>query len=236
MTEYTVHEEKSKGYTLRVKQDSDACSPRDCDNLGTMTCFHKGYSLGDAHKFSSPQSFLVSLWEKEATDAEKLKFILSGNKSISDYRYLIERNGKDLTEMFSDVADRFAPPTDFPANVIALPLYLYDHSGITMNTTGFSCRWDSGQVGYIYVTEKKLKEEGLGERTTEQVYERLKGEVETYDQYLTGDVYGVIVSKESTCDDCHNTEEEEVESYWGLYGIKDAIEEGKGLLSAYVTK
>ena len=29
-------------------------------------------------------------------------------------------------------------------DVIALPLYLYDHSGITMNTTGFSCPWDSG--------------------------------------------------------------------------------------------
>ena len=32
-----------------------------------------------------------------------------------------------------------------------LPLYLYDHSGITMNTTGFSCRWDSMRVGFIFV-------------------------------------------------------------------------------------
>ena len=29
-----------------------------------------------------------------------------------------------------------------------LPLFLYDHSGITMNTGGFSCPWDSGQVGF----------------------------------------------------------------------------------------
>ena len=29
---------------------------------------------------------------------------------------------------------------------IVQPLYLYDHGGITMNTTGFSCSWDSGQV------------------------------------------------------------------------------------------
>ena len=28
--------------------------------------------------------------------------------------------------------------------MVILPLYLYDHSGITMNTTGFSCPWDSG--------------------------------------------------------------------------------------------
>lgn len=39
-----------------------------------------------------------------------------------------------------------------------LPLYLYDHSGITMNTTGFSCGWDSGKVGFIYMKLEKIKE------------------------------------------------------------------------------
>ena len=43
--------------------------------------------------------------------------------------------------------------------VVALPLYLYDHSGITMNTSGFSCPWDSGQVGWIYCTKKRFREE-----------------------------------------------------------------------------
>jgi hypothetical protein len=35
--------------------------------------------------------------------------------------------------------------------MIVVPLYLYDHSGITMSTSPFSCPWDSGQVGYIWV-------------------------------------------------------------------------------------
>ena len=39
-----------------------------------------------------------------------------------------------------------------------LPLYLYDHSGITMNTTGFNDRWDSGQVGFIYTTKDRVTE------------------------------------------------------------------------------
>ena len=48
-------------------------------------------------------------------------------------------------------------PEDFVAwaereEVVYLNLYLYDHSGLRMNTTGFSCPWDSGQVGYIYMT------------------------------------------------------------------------------------
>ena len=37
--------------------------------------------------------------------------------------------------------------------------FIYDHSGITMNTTGFSCPWDSGQVGWIYCSKKRFLSE-----------------------------------------------------------------------------
>ena len=43
--------------------------------------------------------------------------------------------------------------------VFYLPLYLYDHSGITMNTGGFSCSWDSGQMGWIYATKEDIQKE-----------------------------------------------------------------------------
>ena len=59
-----------------------------------------------------------------------------------------------------------------------LPLYLLDHSGIWMNTTGFAyCDpqgWDWGQVGWIYVTRKKLREEGLESKTDDEIYEYLE--------------------------------------------------------------
>jgi len=42
---------------------------------------------------------------------------------------------------------------------IILPLYLYDHSGITMSTGPFSCPWDSGQVGWIYAPKQKFIDE-----------------------------------------------------------------------------
>ena len=41
--------------------------------------------------------------------------------------------------------------------VVILPLFLYDHSGITISTTPFSCNWDSGQVGFIFVSKHKIK-------------------------------------------------------------------------------
>ena len=109
-------------------------------------------------------------------------------------------------------------------NDIVLPLYLYDHSGITMSTTGFSCPWDSGQVGYIHITAEKIREEYSVKRVSKKLKERvtnyLVGEVETYDQYLTGDVYGYTVE--------HKKSGEE-DSCWGFYGIDFAIEEAKSI-------
>ena len=76
---------------------------------------------------------------------------------------------------------------------VILPLYLYDHSGITMNTTGFSCPWDSGQVGWTFVSKKKVREEygvkRISQELIEKVTEVLVGEVKTFDMYLTGELY-----------------------------------------------
>lgn len=104
---------------------------------------------------------------------------------------------------------------------VILPLYLYDHSGITMNTTGFSCGWDSGQVGFIFVSRETLRKEYSVKRISNKIVEKatklLIGEVETYDQYICGDVYGFKVFKVETCDNgCEH--EEEIDSCWGFYG------------------
>ena len=98
-------------------------------------------------------------------------------------------------------------------HIIMLPLYLYDHSGITMNTTGFSCPWDSGMVGIIYVSKEKVRKEYgwkvLTKARIEKIKEYLKGEVKEYDQFLTGEVYGYVV-KDSTGKEIH--------SCWGYWG------------------
>ena len=113
-----------------------------------------------------------------------------------------------------------------------LPLYLYDHSGITMNTTGFSCGWDSGQVGFIYVSKETILKEYGGKIVTKKLKERveghLKSEVNTYDQYLTGDVYGYRVFK------VENGEEEELDSCWGYYGTESCMEEAEGIVQYYI--
>lgn len=114
-----------------------------------------------------------------------------------------------------------------------LPLYLYDHSGITISTCPFSCRWDSGQIGYIYVSKKKVREEygvkRINKQLSDKVLEVLEGEVKTYDQYLTGDIYGFKVFLVEKCDLGHE-HEREMDSCWGFYGQEECMKEAEGVV------
>ena len=96
---------------------------------------------------------------------------------------------------------------------VILPLFLYDHSGLTISTGRFSCPWDSGQVGYIYATRQMILNEFGGKIVTakrrSQVEHNLQQEVEAYDQYLTGDVWGFVIE---------DSEGNSLESCWGFFG------------------
>ena len=108
-------------------------------------------------------------------------------------------------------------------DVVALPLYLYDHSGITMNTTGFSCRWDSGLVGCIYADYNKIRSWYGVKKVTKNLIEKVKdmfrSEVKEYDNYISGNVYCYTILKDN----------EEMDSCGG-YPYEDALLEAKAIV------
>lgn len=107
-------------------------------------------------------------------------------------------------------------------DVITLPLFLYDHSGITISTSPFSCPWDSGQVGFIFIEKDKVRDEYgwkvITKKRRAQIEKYLTGEVEEYDKYLTGDVYGYIIE---------DPDGEVIESVWGFFGYDYVVQEAK---------
>lgn len=145
-------------------------------------------------------------------------------ESSSELRWLVD----DIVEAMS-FEDKWKL-LERHAGIVFLPLYLYDHGGITMNTTGFSCKWDSGQVGYIYTDKETILRE-VGGYTNEKgncvnvtsrnwkkaAFANMKGEVKEYDMYLTGEVYGYIVDRYIPEDD---EWEEHIDSCWGYYSDK----------------
>ena len=127
----------------------------------------------------------------------------------------------------------FENPDDFrqeinDGNAIILPLYLYDHSGITIATSSRmfsmadSAGWDWGQVGWIYILKEDVRREygkkRISTRLKEKVVKVLEGEVKVYDQYLTGDVFGFQLIEIDSCDECGSENEEVIDSCWGFYG------------------
>ena len=185
--------ELGNDYELRIYQDENPMNPREeFDNLSTMAFFHRQYNLGD-------KDLCI-----KGIDGE--------------YFTIDSKNYNDWDEMESDIEKHFKP-------VVIYPVYMYDHSGITISLNDFNDRWDSGMIGFVFVSRQKAIEE-FGKRITKKILETIRnnvrGEIEIYDSYLRGDVYGYKLIKKNpmtlkTLGDIDN-EETEIDSSWGYFG------------------
>ena len=130
--------------------------------------------------------------------------------------FLGDKHNKSTDEVLNMLAGK-------QKDIVVLPLYLYDHSGITMNTTGFSCPWDSGMVGCIYADYVNIRSWYGVKKVTKnliaKVKESLRCEVKVYDNYISGNVYGYVIKKD----------DEEMDSCGG-YPYEDALNEAKAIV------
>jgi hypothetical protein len=184
-----------KGYKITITQDECPESPREWSNLGIIAYKHSRYVLGD-ELINDPIEWLC----------EKLNLSeLAINRIYKKYNYVD-------SDIFEYLEGRFLN------KFIALPLYIYDHSGITINTRGFSCPWDSGKFGWIYTTNEKVKEMGLQKSSRGKLIEYMREEADVFDQYLRGDVY---------CYEIMDGNNKFIDSCCGFYGEETAISEAK---------
>ena len=117
-------------------------------------------------------------------------------------------------------------PNGGKENVFYLPLYLYDHSGLSIATTPYSCRWDSGQVGWIWARKADLAEAiGVAHTSLAARAESIfRNEVEDYSKYLNGEVYGYTITRATRCECCSQPTTEVLESLGGFYQLEDMRE------------
>lgn len=203
---------KQRKQRIRIEHDDiGGEGPREWDNLAKMVYLHRIYILGDNEKTLGFNAL------EEATEL----------------RETLHQNGGD--DLFWDELSALLI-RKHDACVI-LPMYMLDHSGLTISTTPFACPWDSMQVGFIYTTHKDVQEnwptwKRISPTRRKKLYEYMVDEVKTYDQFLTGNVYGWILEK-LVCERCDTWEQED--SCWGYYGSDWRTNGIKDYIQSYLT-
>ena len=112
-------------------------------------------------------------------------------------------------------------------DVIFLPLYMYDHSGISISANlvyPYDDKWDAGQLGFVWLDKKEMLKEYnwkiFSKKRIQKIIDRLYSNVDIMNDYVTGNIYGFQVETKNG---------EDVGSCWGFYGYEH---EKSGLLEA----
>ena len=127
------------------------------------------------------------------------------------------------------------------------PLFLLDHSGITISTGRFGCDaqgWDTSFVGYIFVTRAKVLKEynikRINKKLLSNIDTYLTNEVKTYATELEGGVLMYSIEKDgrdiNSCGGFYELSHlmEDAKSYID-FDIKEVQEKKEKQLKAYIT-
>jgi len=156
------------------------------------------------HSSESPRE-----WDNLGTIAYKHRNYKLGEEQIEDPIEWLE-NKMGIEPSYEYNQERLEQlENKFFEEYIGHEVYAYEHSDIRLNTRGFSCPWDSGKVGYIYVDKETVREEfgkkRISNKLRKQVLDILDGEIKLFSTYLSEGAYGFIIEDENgeSVDSCY---------------------------------
>ena len=185
------------GVRLRIECDVDAENPRDYNTPTTCVLSDTSqYTFGDAQWAEDKIKWALSVPPDSAGDMNAYE------TQCDEYRF-------------------------YPCQHYVLPVYIMcSHIVVTINTTGFSRKWDSGLVGCIYINKECATKEWPTD-TEARAFAYMVGEIETLDEYLSGELYRYVIVV---------GEDDPVESCGGLFGLGYCIKAGRAAAAAYVAQ
>ena len=227
-----IEEIDYKGYRIKIAQDTDATVPDEGD----------GYPV-----------YLVHFHRQFKRCSDDLPF--SGEEGLREWLEPLDRedyHNYTAEEFAEEVADWEKEREEW----VWFPVSAYIHSGISLSL-GHGTGWDTSNCGFVFIKKEgwgsSMDEEGYshshtsdGEFVTVTWRELAEQHVNTWNQYLQGDVYGFMIdgpleTHQDLCEKCGHVqreyeEREELESVWGFYGLEYCIEEAKGVVDYQLNK
>jgi hypothetical protein len=147
-------------------------------------CVIKAYYDQDAShtnpidKMKYDDTFIWAVWERNSIFSDRDYRPVDDPSEMPDWA---EENGYEL-----------------------FPLFKYEHSGVAYSIAPFSCRWDSGQVGYL-----AIKKSAFTSPEAKPLQEYAEQFVKTAGAWCNGEVYGYTAYTEDG---------EDIDSCWGFIG------------------
>lgn len=206
---------------LRILPDQVGNPRIEYDTIGRMLCWHRRYNFGDEHQYDPND------WKRELAcefnDELEEKIISIENDSYDIWYDEAKQKRYDdphayAIEKVEDAVNRLIDRA-FDASYVALPLYLYDHSGLALNVSRFTCPWDSCCIGVIVCDQSTIDKEFNGDR--ERAKKSLEAEVRDYDAYISGNVYYYLAESAEYTDEDGEPDETDwtvEDSCGGFYG------------------
>lgn len=138
----------------------------------------------------------------------------SWNLSCSHERYDLGDENCRLNAGDYDSWEEYGEALREEYDIVELvPLYMTDHSSLALSIVDPNDRWDSGQIGFAFLTAENQKDladtYGLTD-LHEASLEVLKQELEVYEWYLNGESYSMMVEDVNTG--------ETIDIFGGFYG------------------
>lgn len=166
-----------KELDIIIQNDTDTENPLSWNNSIKVVYSSSRYILGN-EEVSNLAEYIMGLLEYG-----------------DDYQNRMYDKYGDTKELFDILLERLNKK-----GYVALPVYAYIHSGVTVKTNPFGCRWDSGLSGFIYTKRTDyIKDFGAKKNVKNSVIENhLKGNLETFDAWLQGEVYWFSVEDAET--------------------------------------
>lgn len=229
-------------YTLKVEQDECPEDPRDWDNVCTMVCFHSRYRLGDKHDYEDSDEFFIHILcdicgmneedIEELSTREKYKLAKESDKVYFKDLNLYDHSGLTISTSsgypYNDRWDAgcvgwiYVSKEKAMANYVGIPEK--DENGDFIRIPH---EHPNGNVTY------STKYASITDENWKEVADyHMEDEVEIYDLYLKGEVYGFVLTKkvieQEKCPHCGEVireyeDEDDVDSCWGFYG--DCLED-----------
>lgn len=207
--------------TIKIEYNQFADNPLDYIDDVRLICEHKRYNLGSnkngfrGNNFDTLDEYIhqyfAYMYYDEIKEFIQSRYVITNATKYLDYysMYVSSDYFDGYNKQFKNVLNQF-----IKKNFNTFPLYLYEHSTISISITPFGCSWDSGIVGFAY--SKKDIDTNV-----------IKNVVKEYDKYIRGEaIYINIMENDEvieTLDAYYSDGYKLLKDELSLYNIDEAM-------------